>query len=286
MQVLSAREYEASLSQLKFLLDEEGRKIHGVYYTNSYFSERYLCRNHILVDLDIEENSIRTKIALRSEPQGLFEIENTLDKLVEYEAGDLPGYIPKNTEDGDGNPLFQNILPEPISVSQYVLPIDLLLILNEPKVTFQDFSIAGYDFTVVNLYHKLGEDFNQTVSLLFGYSDKMYFFSHFFERRLAYKEFKTIIDLIMDENITGRAIRSVRIDNGGRSSCGLFPYEGLISSYISTEGDYVFGDGSAYIRIPGDSLKDYKMQCEPNVLNGAYTLSLYGKKDTIRIYME
>lgn len=286
MQVLSAREYEAHLSQLKFLLEEEERKIHGVYYTNDYFSQRYLCRNHALIDLDIEENSISTKIALRLEPQGLFEIENTLDMLVEHEAGDLPGYVPQGSEDGDGNPLFQHLLPEPISVNQYVIPVDLLLIMKEPKVTFQDFSIAGYDFTVVNLYHKLGEDFEQTVSLLFGYSDKMYFFSHFYDRKLVYKEFKTIIDLIMNENITGRAIRSVRIDNGGSSSCGLFPYEGLISSYISVDGDYVFGDGSAYIRIPGDSLKDYKMQCEPNVQNGAYTLSLYGKKDTIRIYME
>ena len=286
MKVLGSVEYEASLSQLKFLLEEEERKIHGVYYTNDYFSQRYLCRNHALVTLDIEENTVRTKIALRLEPHGLMEVENTLDLLVEHEAGDLPGYVPQGRTDGDGNLLMQPLIPEPISVNQYVYPLDMLLILKDPKVTFQDFRIAGYDFTVVNLHHKLGDDFEQTVSLLFGYSDKMYFFSHFYDRKLVYKEFKTIIDLIVDENITGRAIRSVRVENGGGSTCGLFPYEGLISSYTSTDGDYVFGDGSAFVRIPGDSLKDYKMQCEPNVLNGAYTLSLYGKKDTIRIYME
>jgi hypothetical protein len=287
MQILGANEYPATLSQLKFLLEQEERKIHGVYYTNSFFSQRYLCRSHVLVDnLDIEEDAIKLKIALRLEPGGIMEVENTLDMLVEYEAGDLPGFIPNGSLDSPDNQIIQTKLPEPINVNQYVLPVDLLLELKEPKITFQDFSIAGYDFTVVNLYHRLNEAFEQIVTLLFGYTDKLYFFSHFFDRALSPKDTKSIIDLIVNENITGKAIRSIRMETASKSSFSLFPFEALISSYISADGDYVFGDGSGYIRIPGDSLKDYKMKCEPNVKSGAYTLSLYGKKDTIKIYME
>lgn len=269
------------LQRLNELLADKSLKVHGVFYNNSFFSQRYLCRTYTKVnDLNIEDNTIKLTVAARVEAVGIMELGQTLEMLMEYEAGDIPGLM----DDGDSQ-----VIPEAISVTQYLHSIDIYLVFKDPKVTYRDFSIAGSNFTLVSLEHTLGEGedtFEQTVTLLFGEASKLYLFSHFYNKVLEGEDMERLLDLIVEENIIGKAIVSVRIDNPSGAGSGIYPYDKLISAYRSEVGDYIFGSGSGYIRIPGEKIREYKLSFVPNQLSGSYRLDLTGEAETIKIFTE
>lgn len=284
MNINGIKEQTGTLKKLHNLLGDSGRTVHGVFYTNSFFSQRYLCRSHVLVDnINIEDETIKLTLATRLEKIGLMEIENTLEMLVKHEAGDLPGFSPEGMFDDPH--VDQPFVAEAISVKQHLYSVDLLLIVKEPTVTYQEFTIAGSKFALVNLKHRLEDDFEQTITILFGESDKLYFFSHFFDKELNVRDTKMILDLIIDENITGKAIKGIKIDSVSGVTSTVFPFDELINSYSNSSKDIVFGTGAGYIRIPQANLGDYKLKCVPTEF-GQYRLDLIGKKDTIHLYME
>lgn len=286
MNVSGIPKHEGTLKKLQDLLESDKCKIHGVFYTNSFFSQRYLSRSHLLVDeMNIEDNAVKLTVSTRLEKVGLMEIESTLAVLEKHTAGDLPGFTPEGLIPND-NRTGRPFVPEPVGVTQQLYSVDLLLILKDPEVTYQEFKIAGEYFTLVNLTHKLEDYYEQTVTLLFGRADKLYLFSHFFDKQLTTEDTRLIMDLIVDTNITGKAIRSVKLETTSGASSSIYPYEELISSYVTTSGDLVFGTGAGYVRIPSGKLKDYKLTCVPTEQSGQYRLDLEGKTETIRLYME
>lgn len=286
MKVQGIKVQESSLNRLNNLLRDENRKVHGVFYTNSYFSQRYLSRSHALVDnVNLEEDSIKLTVSTRLERTGLLEIENTLELLVQHEAGDVPGFTPEGVL--PDLPQGENpFMAETVGVKQQLFSLDLLLIMRKPRVTQQKFTIAGVEFVLVNLIQNFGEDFEQNVTLLFGDVAKLYFFSHFYNKKLSVRDMKILIDLIVDKNITGKSIVGVKLESLSGASSSVFPYEELISSYRATSGDYIFGTGTGYVRIPYQKLADYRMSLVPNPDTGSYRIDLESYKDTIRIYME
>ena len=274
-----------TMKKLNNLLSDNSKKIYGVFYTNDFFSERYLARAHALVDkIDVEEEHIRFLVSTRVESAGMTEIDETFHMLNEYEAGDIPKYkSPRLVEEDDAEYPY---IPEVVGAVTYVYTIDILLNMKKPTITYQEFSLAGGKFTLVNLTERLEDEFEQTVSLLFGETDKLYLFSHLLNKELTARDAKIIFDLIIDENITGKAIRSVKLVSYSGSGAGVLPHKGMISSYLSTSNEYIIGDGSGYIRIPKDSLKDYKMALHTEGSTGSFRLDLMGKRDTIMIYFE
>jgi hypothetical protein len=286
MLVKNIEEQTGSLETLKALLEDEERKIHGVSYTNSFFSQRYLCRQHALVDnINIEDNTVKLTVSTRLERMGLLEIENTLDVLVQHTAGDIPGFTPEGLLPDD-EVVDRPFVAEPVGVRQQLFSVDVLLIMEKPTITYQEITIAGSMFTLVNIEHSLDDYFDQTVTLLFGEKDKLYLLSHFFGKELTTEDMRIVLDLIVDENITGKAIHAVKMESESGASWGIFPYDELINSYMTAAGEYVFGNGSGYIRISDKSLEDYKLECVPSGRTGAYRLDMVGSKETIRIFME
>lgn len=277
-------EKEGSLGFLKSLIANKHKQVYGVFYTNSFFSQRYLCRQHLLNKVEFTEDSLKLTIATRLEQVGLLEIENTLDMLVRYEAGDIPGLMPEGLLDPEDD-VPTEFLPEAISVTQYLTSVDLLLTVKDPEVTYQIFNIAGSKFTLVNIHHKLGEDFEQTITLLFGTVGKLYFLSHFYDKELNEKDVKLIMDLIVDENITGKAVIGVNTYLPGGVHTSVLPFDRLISSYTSQNGDYVFGDGSGYVYIPRERLSDYDVRCVSDE-KGSYTLEFRHAHYVIRLMLE
>lgn len=287
MLVKGIKEQTGTLKKLDNLLKDESRKVHGVFYTNSYFSQRYLSRSHVLVDnINVKDNEIKLKLSTRLEKVGLMEIENTLDMLVKHEAGDMPGFTPEGIYGEGLESVDRPTLPEPVSVTQHLFSVDLLLIMKDVKITYQEFKIAGSNFTLINLHNQLEEEFEQTVSLLFGAADRLYFFSHFYDKNLTVRDSKLILDLIVDENITGKAITGVRLDSPSGAGSMIHPIESMISSYTIASGAIVFGTDTAYVRIPRRELHMYNMYCLPVGPSGAYQILLEGAKENINIYME
>lgn len=285
MLVKDIRAHKGTLKKLKNLLNDPSKKVQGVFYTNSFFSRRYLCRSHVLVDgVDITNDQVKLKVTTRVEQAGLIEIENTLTMLVHYEAGDVPGFSPEGLwEDPEAD---RPHLPEAVSVKQKLFSVDIQLILRNPEVTYQEFTIAGSKFTLINLKHVMDEGIEQTVTLLFGSSDKLYFFSHFHDKELSQRDMKIILDLILDENITGKAFTGIKLESGSGTASSLFPMEELISSYTNMSGDIVFSTGTGFIRIGRDQLKDYKLRCNIIKFSGEFQLVLESKTDKIYIYTE
>ncbi|QIW88756.1 hypothetical protein P59_159 [Bacillus phage P59] len=287
MKIKAFKEYEASLLKVRNLLEDSSKKIQGVFYTNSYFTRRYLARSHALVDhVNLTgEDSIKLTVSARIEPMGLLEIENTLDTLVHFEAGDIPGFMPEGMLDevnGEQQPLASDI----VTTTKQLYNLDILLIMNSPKVTYQEFKIAGQSFTLVNIHHILDEDYEQTVTLLFGPAEGLYFFSNFFDKELSLRDSKIILDLIMDENITGKVIKGIKHETELGVNSFVFPYEELFSSYYNQDGDYIFGTGAGYIKIPKEAIDSYKMKLIPDGSKGNYQLVLENNKSKVRLYME
>lgn len=284
MRLRDIEKQEGSLELLKGLLEDKSRKVHGVFYDNSFFSQRYLTRSYVTTkDFNIEEDTVKLTLGTRVEIVGIMELENTLDMLVQHEAGDMPGFAPF------GEQADLPVVPEVVTAGKYLYTVDLMLILKSPTVTYQEFTIADTVFTLVTLKHTLGDDeFDQEIQMLFGDADKLYLFSHFYGKKLTPSEIELVFDFIVDRNITGKAIVAVKLESHSGASSGIFPYEKLISSYTGVTGDYIFGATTGYIKIPAGCLKNYMLQLVPNEKSGSYRLELFHDDvdDTIKIYME
>lgn len=278
---------KGTLQKLKNLLEDPSKHIHGTFYKNSYFTRQYLSRPQTqIADIDLTENKLKVTVSARIEPIGLFELENTLDTLVRYEAGDVPGFIPEALADGT-NIEAQPMIPEVVTTTKQLYSVDILLLMKDPTITFQEFTIAGTKFTLVNLHNQLDEDFEQDVTLLFGQADMLYMFSHFYDKSLSVRDSKIILDLLMDENITGKVIKGVRLDAESGVSSLVYPYEELISCYFNQDGDYIFGMGAGYVKIPKNEIDNFKMELLPEgFAKGHYILKLSNNKSTVRLYME
>lgn len=277
-------EKEGNLEFLKQLFDNKDKKIYGVFYTNSLFTQRYLCRQHLLDKVEFTDDSIKLTVATRVEKVGLMELENTLEVLVKHTAGDIPGLMPEGLLEPEDK-VQQGLLPEVVSVSQFLTSVDLLLVMKKPTITYQIFNIAGCKFTLVNIHNKLEEGFEQTVTLLFGKAGRLYFLSHLYDKELNVKDTKILLDLIVDENITGKAIMGVNMSLSNGAGSSVFPYERLISSYTNAEGDYVFGDGSGYVVIPRDKLDQYQVRCYATD-RGKYTIEFRHENHLIELLLE
>ncbi|AHJ87175.1 hypothetical protein BCP8-2_137 [Bacillus phage BCP8-2] len=274
---------KGSLEMLQGMLKDKRKQVYGVFYTNDFFSQRYLARNHVLADeVNIEEKTVKLKIATRVEHAGLWELENTLDTLVRYEAGDIPGY-----DYTDENATIPTV-PEPISVVKHLYSIDLVLIMKEPSITYQSFSIAGVKFLIVTINHVMEDEddtFEQQVSLLFSESGKMSAFSHLYNKEFTTEDIHMLLHLIMDKNITGKAVLSVRSHHKSGLTTSISPDEDLISTWITAKDAYVFGAGLSYINIPYESIDTYTLTMNPGVLVG-HQLELENEEHTLHILLE
>jgi len=283
MQIPNLPTKQGSLEMLQGLLKDKRKSVYGVFYTNDYFSQRYLCRNHVLADeVNIEDKTVKLKIATRVEHAGLWELENTLDALVHFEAGDIPGY-----DYTDENATIPTV-PEPISVVKSLFSIDLVLIMKEPSITYQSFEIAGAKFLLMNIHLVLKDsegDFEQQVTLLFGESGKLSLFSHFYDKELEYEDIRTLLHLIMDKNITGKAILGVQSISKSGAMCSLSPDNEQISSWVTAEDQYTFGSGLSFISIPYMTLKTYKLKLNSSIMMG-YHLELTNDEHKLEIFME
>lgn len=254
------KEHKGTLKKLDNLLKDADRDIQGVYYTNSFFSQRYLTKSFAIAEhLSVTDNSVNLSIVTRVEKAGILEMQNTSDMLLDYAAGEVKAFSLDPEEAYAHNPT--TLIPEPISVNMALFPFDVELFMKDLEVTYQEVTIAGSKFTLINLHQVLDQEkeLEQKVSLLFGERDKLNFFSHFLNKTLTSRDTKLILDLIVDENITGRAVKSVSYRNEEGVISQVFPYEELINSYRNSNGHYIFGTGHGYLRIPEDSLYKYKM---------------------------
>ncbi|ALO79596.1 hypothetical protein HOBO_188 [Bacillus phage Hobo] len=283
MRLPNVKSKKGSLEMLQGMLKDKRKQVYGVFYTNDFFSQRYVARNHVLADeVNIEEKTVKLKIATRVEHAGLWELENTLDTLVRYEAGDIPGY--DYTEENATIPT----VPEPISVTKHLYSIDLVLIMKEPSITYQSFSIAGVKFLMINILHVIeddGDEFEQKVSLLFSEAGKLSVFSHLYNKELTPEDIHMLLHLIMDKNITGKEILGVRIQHKSGTKSVLVPADELISTWIAAKDSYVFSAGLSYIDIPYDSINTYTFTMQPNTIAG-HQLELENEEHTLHILME
>jgi hypothetical protein len=293
MQVSGIKGHVGTLQKVKNLLKDDKKKLQGVAYTNSFFTKRYLARAHALVDsVNITENTIKLQISTRVEAAGVEELSDTLDVLVHHEAGDIPAFISETDAISGLNP--ERVQSEQVSVTTALYNVDLLLIMKDVSVTYQEFSIAGKKMTLVNLHHRLGEldeesgqfDFEQTVSLLFVESQAFYFFGNFMNQKLSTRDTQIMLELIAKENITGKAIKGVQLDAEGGALSTVYPNEGLLSAYYSMSNDLVLGSSlEGYIRIGAADLKNYRMSVRLSA-GGKYALYLENKQTIVVIFTD
>lgn len=276
--LLSIKEREGTIHRLKSYL--ETKKVYGISYSNSYLNKRYLCRASVLANrVSIEGGKVSLTVPTRVEVSGLGEIEETLEMLLRYEAGAMPGFTPDRA--------WEEQYVEIVGPTQMMMTIDIMVKMEFPTITYKDFSIAGNKFTLVELTQTYGEDmFDQTITLLFGEPNKMYLLSHFYGKELNVRDMKMILDLIVEDNLTGKLIRSIMLEVGNGTSSAIFPFERSITSYLNDDNEYTFGDGAGVITIPIDNLKDYKMTCEPNGTTGSYMIHLEANNHTISFMLE
>lgn len=295
MKIASVKERTGSLQKLKSLLDDKSRKVHGVSYSNSFFTRRYMCRSSVLVDnIDVKDNKVKLTVATRIEQGGLQDVESTLAFLTRFEAGDIPGFTPEGMYDIPQE--SEDFLPEPVSVTQFLISIDILLNMKNPELTYKEFTIAGCKFTLVEIHEVFyadsnddededEDDFDHTVTLLFGEADKFSLLSHFYNKDLSQRDMKMVLDLFVDENLTGKGIRSIMCSLPNGVLLYQFPFDSLINSYTTSMGDYIFGSGYGYIRLTDQQLKKFKMECVPRPF-GSYVIQLKSKELDISFVLE
>ncbi|QEG13679.1 hypothetical protein MARVELLAND_157 [Bacillus phage vB_BspM_MarvelLand] len=279
---VAAKRKHGSLGMLKQLLEDKERKVHGVFYTNDHFSDRYLSRSHVLSDeINIEEGTMKLTISTRVESPGIFELENTLDELIKYEAGDIPRFA----EEGK-----QNELPvaEPISATKSLHTVDLVLVMKEPKITYVAFDIAGVPFTLVTIDYELSQfadTFTQQVKLLFGQADKINFFSHFYGKTFTNGDKRSILKLVLDENITGKAILAVEFDSPVAAT-QIYPLLSMIAAYTNDNGDAVFTSVGGYIKVTQEVVSQGTLRMSNHLKQGQFRLDIISESGQVKIIME
>lgn len=289
MKLKHIKKRKATLQKLNNLTNNENQTIYGVSYTNSFLSQRYLTRSQAMVDkADIHNEQVDMKLMIRVEAEGLDEMESTLHMLTDNKAGDLPGFMveEESLEIDPYGTVDRPSMQELISVGQGMLTVDMVLNVKNPDIHFKEFTVAGNKFTLIELHQKFDEHFDQTITLLFGEAGNMYFLSHFFNQDLNKRDADTILDMLVDDNILGKAIIEARVDTVGGASSVLYPIESVVGSYWTLNGDIILNTRTNYLRIPVGGGNKYKMTCEPYTKAGDYQIRLEGKHETITIIIE
>lgn len=289
MKLKHIKKRKATLQKLNNLTSDENQEVYGVTYTNSFLSQRYLTRSQVMVDkADVHNQQVDMKLMLRVEAEGLDEMESTLHMLTDNKAGDLPGFMveEESLEIDPYGTVDRPTMQELISVGQGMLTVDMVLNISNPDIYFKEVTIAGSKFTLVEIYQKFDEHFDQTITLLFGGAGNMYFLSHFYNKNLNKRDANNILDMFIDENILGKAIIEARVDTVGGASSVLYPIESVVGSYWAINGDIILNTRTNYLRIPVGKENNYKMTCEPYTKAGNYQIRLEGKHETITIIIE
>lgn len=278
------RKQTGTLTKVKNLANK--KKVFGAYYTNSLFSRVYLTRHNMLMeDVNVSEDKVQMTVSTRVDGNGIDELENTLQMLIEYGIGDVPGVS------ADGSYLIEETQnPEYISLNETLFTVDLQLILKEPKVSFREFTIAGNKFTLLTLTHTVTDYFEQEVKLLYGEPDdsKLFFLSHFAGEKLSMRDAGLILDMIVDENITGKAIVSANFRDTTKFAAltTIYPLNSLIGMYSNIEGDIIINNDNSFLLFPSKSLEDVTMRCEPLLDAGGYSIILEGTSGILTINLE
>jgi hypothetical protein len=306
MHVSDIKVQQGSLQKLHNLLKD--KKVYGVHYTNNLLSRDYIARPMLLGEyVNLKEETVQVKLTQRVDMRGLGEMEATLymfQHLTPEEGtliGDLPGFTPEGLLQGSGID-EQDQLPDTVTPTQELFSVDVLLNWQKPEITYQEFTISGSKFTLVEMKYEetfsypgeeedgeeYDDNFTQVISLLFGEPGKMYFFSHFDEKKLNSRDCRLIIDLVKNQNITGKFIKAAYLFSG-EGSATLYPYKEALTLYNNTGGDLILGNGSGYFGFYKNALTEV-LSCYilPNKRTGGCDISLRPKKlwGQVRLVME
>lgn len=203
------------LEQLKELLEDKTKKVHGISYFNDFFSKNHLVRSHILKgDVVLEDNELRIGFYMRVDYNSFTELDNTLEWLVMNEAGDIPGYI------AEGDVLDKPHLEERVSEGLSLFTADIILNMKNPSIVFETVTIGGEEFTIARVWNSMplgGDDsVEQSVNLLFGSADKFSFLSHLVGKELTIDDGLDVLDLIEEANLLGKAVQGASFQDMGR----------------------------------------------------------------------
>lgn len=276
------------LAQLKELLEDKTRKVHGISYTNDFFSKPHLVRSHILKDeVLLEEDELRIGFFMRVDYNSFVELENTLEWLVLNEAGDIPGYIT------EGDVLDKPHLEERVSEGLSLFTADVILNMKSPRVRFVDAEIAGETFTIAKISQKLplGEDevVIHEVKLLFGSAEKFNLLSHFVGKKLTNEDGIKVLALIEEENLLGKAIQGAgfRDSNKGHSTF-IGSHSEMIQVTRLWSGGYFFRSEVSTFEVDKELLDtmDFKVELEVSSQSHRLTFSNKRKGVELSIYLE
>lgn len=269
----------ATLRKLRSYEENDNLKLYGVSYTNPFLSRRVACRSQALVNkLDIQNSQVNLTLSMLIEKNAKFELDNTLDFLVRYEAGDIPGY-----EQSEENPDFLDESPQqPITATYHLADANLALNMKNPTVQYREFTIQKEKFTIVYLTERFDEVIDHTVALLYGTGGALKFLGKFLDKELTPIGFAPLFELMSDDNLLGTHIVALKVESkkeGLRSVC--VPIEGVVSLMENMEGDYVFSTDQYYFKLPYASLQDYRMTVD--AVAGGYVLKLDSIHNSIEL---
>lgn len=269
----------ATLMKLRSFEENTKLQLYGVGYTNPFLSRRVACRSQALVNkLDIRDNQVHLTLSMLIEKNARYELDNTLDFLVRYEAGDIPGY-----ELSEENPNFLDNSPQqPITATYQLTNADIRLNMNNPTVQYKEFTIHKEKFTIIYLTEKFDEVLEHTVSLLYGTSGALKFLGNFVDKELTSIGFSSVFELMSNDNLLGAHIVSLKVESkkeGIRSVC--VPIEGVISVMENVEGDYIFSTDQHYFKLPKKSLQDYRMTVD--AVKGGYIIKMDSTHNSIEL---
>ncbi|QVW28980.1 hypothetical protein [Bacillus phage SWEP1] len=276
------------LAQLKELLEDKTKKVHGISYFNDFFSKPHLVRSHILKDeVLLEEDELRIGFFMRVDYNSFIELENTLEWLVLNEAGDIPGYIV------EGDVLDKPHLEERVSEGLSLFTADVILNMKSPRVSFEKLEIGDEEFTIARVHNDmpLGEDeiAEQQVNLLFGSADKFSFLSHFVGKKLTHEDGMKVLDLIEEDNLLGKAIQGAgfRDSNKGHSTF-IGSHSEMIQVTRLWSGGYFFRSEVSTFEVDKELLDTLSFKVELEVTTQSHRLTFGNKRKGVElsIYLE
>jgi hypothetical protein len=303
MRVSGVKQREGTLRKIRDLFNS--KRVYGVHYNNSMFSRDYIARPTVMMShVDLDNDVLELKIAQRVNGAGLAEMEAThyafqaLSSDKEHLIGDLPGFTPEGMLEGSGIPEEER-QPDTVTPTEQLYTVDVQLRLESPEITYQEFTIGGSKFTLANIVYNIpfsteedesGEKdvFSQHVSLLFGEPSKMYFLSHFVDKKLNSRDARYLLELLTDQNITGKLIRGVHLTGSGAGG-GIYPYGESLTLYKNNYGSLIIGNGSGYLTLYQDYISVFDhFQVSTNGKAGGFEIKLKPRKSEsqITLFME
>lgn len=276
---------EVTMRKLRNHLDNDEQTIHGVYYNNSIYSRRYLAQDTVYVqDIDISNNRLKMSVTTRVEfsDVGIEEVNMTKEALHYYEAGTVPHYL---FYDKDGNQYQPHEeLEEPVTATMSLISMEVLLEMDQPRIYHRNVVIGGQGFDLFEI-HQDFDGFKQSVQFLFGRQDKLTFLSHFHGKKLNMKDSQKILELIVKENVTGKAIVGIRSEAEGMVT-NLTPVRDMITSIYSFDNEPIFTTDGGYVKLTKSLFKTGTFEAQ--FLQGSPRSKLKWKNNhrTVEIFFE